>query len=56
MKLLDDINRPYVPSAKTDILQTLRKNGFELPSESKWYQEKWATYRNAATRNERKTK
>jgi hypothetical protein len=56
MKRLDDINWKYTPASKTDINETLRKFGFELPSESKWHQEKWARYRNAATINERKSK
>jgi len=56
MKHLDDINRPYIPAAKTDIAATLKRLGFEPPSESKWFQEKWATYRNLAARNERKIK
>lgn len=47
MRKLDDINWQYRPAAKTNISETLRKYGFEPPSESAWYQEKWATYRNA---------
>jgi hypothetical protein len=52
MKGLDNINKPYIPSAKTDVMATLRRLGFEPPSEDKRYQEKWARYRNSMTINE----
>lgn len=52
MKKLDDINWRYTPAAKTNIAETLRKLGFEPPSEDKRYQEKWARYRNALAINE----
>lgn len=52
MKKLDDINWRYTPAAKTNIAETLRKLGFEPPSEDKRYQEKWARYRNALSINE----
>lgn len=55
MRKLDNIDWHYTPSAKTNILETLRKCGFEPPSESKWFQEKWARYRNAMAINEQKT-
>jgi len=51
MRILD-INRPYVPAAKTDVAQTLKRFGFEPPSEDLRYQEKWRTYRNAFANNE----
>ena len=54
MKLLDNINWQYVPAAKTNILETLKKCGFEPPSESKQFQEKWARYRHAQVINEKK--
>lgn len=53
MRKLDDINWQYTPAAKTNINETLRKYGFEPPSESAWYQEKWARYRNALAISER---
>ena len=50
-----DINHPYIPAAKTNVYETLKKFGFEPPSESPWYQEKWRTYRNAFANNEIQT-
>ena len=55
MKRLDNIDWHYTPAAKTNILETLRKVGFEPPSEDKRFQEKWARYRNAMAINESKT-
>ena len=52
MKKLDNINFKYVPAAKTNILETLKRCGFEPPSESKWYQEKWKRYRHVVAINE----
>lgn len=52
MKKIDNINWRYVQASKTNILETLKKVGFEPPSEDKRYQEKWARYRNSATINE----
>lgn len=52
MKKLDDINWHYIPSAKTNVLDTLKRLGFEPPSEDKRYQEKWSRYRNALSINE----
>lgn len=54
MKRLDNIDWHYIPAAKTNILETLRKMGFEPPSEDKRYQEKWSRYRNALSINETK--
>jgi hypothetical protein len=51
IKLLD-VNFEYVPSAKTDVLKTLKRLGFELPSEDKRYQAKWNRVRNSAAINE----
>jgi hypothetical protein len=51
IKLLD-VNFEYVPSAKTDITKTLKRIGFQLPSEDKRYQEKWRRIRNSAAINE----
>lgn len=52
MKRLDDINWKYVPAAKTNVLETLKRLGFDVPSDDKRYQEKWARYRNALAINE----
>jgi hypothetical protein len=51
IKLLD-VNFAYVPSAKTDISKTLKRIGFQLPSEDMRYQEKWSRVRNSAAINE----
>jgi len=51
IKLLD-VNFQYVPSAKTNVLETLKKAGFTLPSDDKRYQEKWIRIRNSAAINE----
>jgi hypothetical protein len=55
MRLLD-IHRPYIPAAKTNVLETLKRMGWEPPSEDKRFQAKWETYRHAATNNEAKLK
>lgn len=44
---LMDINYQYIPSAKTDVLATLKRLGFQPPSEDIRYQEKWVRFRNA---------
>jgi hypothetical protein len=49
---LFDINFQYVPSAKTNVLETFKRLGFDLPSEDKRYQEKWRRFRNSAVINE----
>ena len=51
MRILD-INHPYIPAAKTNVAQTLKRFGFEPPSEDKRYQEKWKVYRNSFANNE----
>ena len=51
---LDNIDFKYTPAAKTNIMETLRKMGFEPPSEDKRFQEKWARYRNALAINDTK--
>jgi N-acetylglutamate synthase-like GNAT family acetyltransferase len=45
------VNFVYVPATKTNVLDTLKKFGFEPPSESKWMQEKWTRYRNCLAIN-----
>ena len=47
-----DINHPYIPAAKTNVVDTLKRFGFEPPSEDKRYQEKWRAYRNSFANNE----
>ena len=53
---LTDINRPYVPAAKTDVLRTLMRTGWEPPSLDPRFQAKWKMYRSIAVRNEEKLK
>ena len=53
---LTDIHRPYVPAAKTNVLDTFKRFGWEPPSEDLRFQAKWEVYRHAATNNERKSK
>lgn len=50
---IQDINKRYIPSAKTNVLETLKRCGFEPPSEDKRIIKKWETYRHLATRNEK---
>jgi hypothetical protein len=52
MKLIDNINFQYVPAAKTNVAETLRKLGWTPPSEDKRFQEKFNTYKHLAWRNE----
>jgi hypothetical protein len=51
---LTDFDFKYVPSAKTNVLETLKRFGFEPPSEDVKYQKKWHRVRNSATINEKK--
>ena len=51
MVYLTDPNKRYIPAAKTNIALTLAAHGFEPPSTDPRYQEKWATYRQLATRD-----
>jgi hypothetical protein len=53
---LEDMESPYIPAAKTDILRTLKRTGWVPPSENKEYQKKWEYYRSIAFKNERKLK
>ena len=53
---LTDMDRPYVPAAKTDVLRTLIRTGWEPPSHSVESQKKWKMYRTLAIRNEEKLK
>ena len=54
MAILDNISKPYIPAAKTSVLDTLKRLGWEPPSESPKIQKKWATYRHLAAKNEGK--
>lgn len=51
---LTDINRKYIPSAKTNVLDTMKKHGFVPPSETPEAQTKWFKVRNCAAINEAK--
>jgi hypothetical protein len=52
MRGLDNIDKPYIPAAKTNILETLKRLGWLPPSEDPRFHEKWSTYRHLAARNE----
>lgn len=52
MNHLDNIDKPYVPAAKTNIVETLKKLGWIPPSQDKRFIEKWQTYKHLAWRNE----
>lgn len=54
MTFLTDVKFKYIPSAKTDVLETFKKLGFVPPSETKEYQDKWFKIRNCAALNEKK--
>jgi hypothetical protein len=51
MEILN-VNFKYVPSAKTNVLDTLKRFGFEPPSEDVKYQKKWHKVRNLAAIND----
>lgn len=51
---IDNIDKPYIPAAKTNILDTFKRLGWYPPSKNPRVQEKWATYRHLAARNEGK--
>lgn len=52
MNILYDLNKTYIPSEKTNVLATLKRLGWEPPSEDRRYQQKWQTYRHLAVNNE----
>jgi hypothetical protein len=54
--IIKDLHQPYIESSKTNVLATLRRLGWTPPSEDLRFQEKWSTFRNLATINERKSK
>jgi hypothetical protein len=47
-----DVKFKYVPSAKTNVLETLKRFGFEPPSEDIKFQKKWHKVRNLAAIND----
>jgi len=47
-----DLNHKYIPSAKTNVLETFRKLGYTPPSEDARFQEKWFKVRNCGIINE----
>jgi hypothetical protein len=49
---IDDINWKYTPAAKTNLLETFKRLGFEPPTEDKRFQEKFNTYKHLLWRNE----
>lgn len=51
VKLLD-VNFKYVSSAKTNVMETLKRLGFEPPSEDIRFQKKWHKIRNSAAIHE----
>lgn len=52
MRKIDDINWHYKPAAKTNVLETLKREGWIPPSEDLVSQEKFKRYRNALSINE----
>lgn len=47
-----DLNHKYIPSAKTNVLETFKKFGYIPPSETPEAQEKWFKVRNCGVINE----
>lgn len=45
-------HKPYTPAVKTDIVKTLRRNGFVPPSELPEYQQKWDYYKSLNRQSE----
>jgi hypothetical protein len=54
MNNLTNINFKYIPSAKTNVLDTFKKQGYVPPSETKEFQDRCFKIRNCATLNEKK--
>jgi|APCry1669189472_1035225.scaffolds.fasta_scaffold00049_50 hypothetical protein len=52
LRLLN-IDNKYIPSNKTNVLETFKRLGFEPPSEDPRYQAKWRRYRFSNAINER---
>lgn len=51
MNSLLDTEFQYIPAAKTNIEETLRKFGFQPPSETKEHQQKFEVYRSLGLRD-----
>jgi len=51
MRRILDPNFQYTPAAQTNVADTLRKLGFEPPSEDKRHQQKWEMYRSLGLRD-----
>lgn len=51
MRSLLDPSFKYIPAAKTNIVDTLRKFGFQPPSETKEHQNKCEIYRSLGVRD-----
>lgn len=51
MRSLLDPSFKYIPAAKTNIADTLRRLGFQPPSESKEHQAKCEVYRSLGVRD-----
>lgn len=51
MRGLLDPSFQYTPAAKTNVADTLRRLGFEPPSEDKRQQAKWEMYRSLGLRD-----
>jgi len=54
--ILHDLDKTYVESTKTNILETFKRIGWTPPSENPWYQNKWHTYKHLAALNAEKDK
>ena len=52
LRLLN-IDNKYIPSNKTNVLETFKRLGFEPPGEDPRYQAKWRRYRFSNAINER---
>jgi len=44
-KILDPQRFKWIPSTQTNVLKTWERFGWERPSKSLWYQEKWSFYK-----------
>jgi hypothetical protein len=44
-KIFDPRRFKWIPASHTNIIKTWEKFGFERPSKSPWYLEKWSLYK-----------